>query len=58
MLRLGLTLYSMVATTLMGIGVIAALTTGYGTAGPILAAAAVGLVIAAPVSWWIARQLM
>lgn len=58
MLRLMMTLYSIIATTLMGMGVIAALTLGYGTLPPILLAAAVGLVLAVPVSWAVARALM
>lgn len=57
MLRLMMTLYSMIATTLMGIGVIAALTLGYGTLQPLVLAAAVGLVLAVPVSWAVARAL-
>ena len=57
MTRLMMLLFSMVATTLMGAGVIIALTTGFGTLKPILLAAAVGLVLALPVSWLIARKL-
>lgn len=57
MSRLMMTLFSMIATTLMGVGVVIALTTGYGTLKPILIAAAIGFVLALPVSWWVARQL-
>lgn len=57
MSRLMMTLFSMVATTLMGIGVVVALTTGYDTLTPILIAAAVGFVLALPVSWFVAKQL-
>ena len=57
MSRLMMTLFSMIATTLMGVGVVIALTTGYGTLKPILIAAAIGFVLASPVSWWVARQL-
>ena len=57
MTRLMMTIFSMVATTLMGIGVVIALTTGFTTLQPILVAAAAGLVLALPVSWAIARQL-
>lgn len=57
MTRLMMLLFSMVATTLMGVGVIIALTTGFGTLKPILLAAAVGFVLALPVSWLIARKL-
>ena len=57
MTRLMMLLFSMVATTLMGVGVIIALTTGFGTLKPIVLAAAVGFVLALPVSWLIARKL-
>ncbi|MFC3181051.1 CTP synthetase [Cypionkella sinensis] len=57
MTRLMMLLFSMVATTLMGVGVIIALTTGFGTLKPIMLAAAVGFVLALPVSWLIARKL-
>lgn len=57
MFRLMMTLYSMIATTLMGVGVIAALTLGYGTLQPLLIAAAAGLLLAVPVSWAVARAL-
>ena len=56
-MRLTMVLFSIISTSLMGVGVIAALTTGYDTLTPILIAAAVGLVLAAPVSWIIAKQL-
>jgi predicted PurR-regulated permease PerM len=55
--RLMLTLFSMIATTLMGVGVIIALTTGNDTLNPILIAAAIGFVLAFPVTWFVARQL-
>ena len=55
--RLMMTLFSMVSTTLMGVGVIVALTTGFVTLKPILVAAAIGFVLALPVSWLIARKL-
>ena len=55
--RLMMTLFSMVSTTLMGVGVIIALTTGFVTLTPILVAAAIGFVLALPVSWLIARKL-
>lgn len=57
MSRLMLTLFSMISTTLMGVGVVVALTTGNDTLNPILIAAAIGFVLAIPVSWWVARQL-
>lgn len=55
--RLMMILFSIVSTTLMGIGVIIALTTGFVTLKPILVAAAIGFVLALPVSWLIAKQL-
>jgi hypothetical protein len=58
MFRLASILYSLIATTLAGTAVIAVLTAGYGTLVPILAAAAVGAVVALPVSWYVARAIM
>jgi hypothetical protein len=56
-MRLMMILYSMIATALAGSGVVAVLTAGYGTLWPIVIAAAVGAVVALPVSWAIARQI-
>jgi hypothetical protein len=56
-MRLMMVLYSMIATAMAGTGVIAVLTMGYGTLGPILGAAALGAVLALPVSWLVARQI-
>lgn len=50
-------LFSMVATTLMGIGVVVALTTGFTTLQPILVAAAIGFVLSLPATWVLARQI-
>lgn len=57
MTRLMMTLFSMISTTLMGVGVVVALTTGYGTLQPIMIAAAIGFILAIPVSYLVARQL-
>lgn len=57
MTRLMLVIFSMASTTLMGIGIVVALTTGFDTLQPILIAAAVGFVLALPVSWAVARQI-
>ena len=57
MTRLMMILFSMISTTLMGVFIVAALTTGYDTLNPILIAAAAGFVLAIPVSWWVAQQL-
>lgn len=57
MTRLMMTLFSMISTTLMGMGVVIALTTGHDTLQPILIAAAIGFVAAWPVSWLVARRL-
>ena len=55
--RLMMTLFSMIATTLMGVFIVAALTMGYVATQPILIAAALGFVLAIPVSWVVARQI-
>jgi len=58
MLRLASILYTLISTTFAGIGVIAVLVAGYGTLTPILISAAAGAVLALPVSWVVARQLV
>ncbi|MGB8815162.1 MAG: CTP synthetase [Paracoccaceae bacterium] len=57
MTRLMMTLFSMISTTMMGIGIVVALTMGKDTLQPILIAAAIGFVLAIPVSWYVAKQL-
>ena len=57
MTRLMMILFSMISPTLMGVGVIAALTAGYYTLNSILIAVATGFVLAIPVSWYVARTL-
>jgi predicted PurR-regulated permease PerM len=56
-MRLMLVLFSIISTTLMGVGVIVALTTGNDTLIPILIGAAVGLAVSLPVSWYVAKRL-
>ena len=58
MLRLASVLYSIISTSLAGTGIIAVLVAGYGTLIPILAAAAAGAVVALPISWVVARQII
>ena len=57
MTRLTLILFSMISTTLMVAGIVVALTMGLDTLTPILIAAALGLVLAIPASWLVARQI-
>jgi len=52
-----LLLFSIVSTSLMGAAVVVALVTGQDTLRPILIAAAVGFVLAIPVSWFVTRQI-
>ena len=58
MYRLASILFSIVATTMAGTGVIAALVAGYATLIPILAAAAVGFVLALPVTYFVTRAIV
>ena len=58
MTRLMAVLFSIISTSLMGVAIIVALTTGNDTLEPIVIAAAVGFVAAIPVSWFVARQLV
>ena len=57
MFRIALLLFSMIATTLAGSAIVVALTMGYDTLIPVLAAAAMGFVAAIPVTWAVARQI-
>ena len=57
MVRLAMVLYSLIGTTLAGSCVVAALVMGQDTLWPILIAAAIGAVVAVPVTWLVARQL-
>lgn len=57
MTRLTLILFSMISTSLMGTALVIALTMGMDTLTPILIAAALGFVLAIPVSWLVARQI-
>ncbi|HTN14970.1 MAG TPA: hypothetical protein VL094_09205 [Sphingomonadaceae bacterium] len=57
MFRLALILHFVIASALMGIGVIAVLAMGAGTGKPIILAAVAGFVLAMPVSWLVARAI-
>ena len=57
MFRLAMTLFSMIATTLMGTFVVVALVAGYDTLVPLVAAAGLGLAVSVPAAWMIARAL-
>lgn len=56
-MRLMMVLYSMIGTALAGSAMIVVLTLGYDTLWPIVGAAAVGAVLALPISWFVARQI-
>ena len=58
MLRLTGLMYSIIGTALAGTAIIAVLTAGYDTLIPIVVAAAVGAVVAIPVSWLVARAIL
>lgn len=57
MLRLASILYSLIGSSLAGIGVIAVLVAGFISVKAIVIAAAVGAVLGAPVAWFVAAQL-
>ncbi|MDT8329123.1 MAG: CTP synthetase [Roseovarius sp.] len=57
MLRLGFILHLFIGSTLAGSAVIAALVMGRDTMTPILIAAAIGFVIAIPVTWMVTKAL-
>lgn len=58
MFRLARILYSIIASTLAGSFIIAALVTGYDTMVPILIAAALGAVLGIPVSYLVAKAIL
>ena len=57
MIRLAMILFSLIATTLAGSGVVLALVSGHDNLQGILVAAAIGAVMAVPVSLAVARQM-
>ncbi len=57
MFRLASMLYSIIATSLAGAGVITVLTMGYDSLTPILLAAGCGALLALPVAFLVARAL-
>jgi hypothetical protein len=57
MFRLASMLYSIIASAMAGSGVIAVLSAGYVSLNAILGAAAVGAVLAIPVSYFVARKI-
>lgn len=57
MLRLGFILHLFIGATLAGVGVIAALGTGFDSLYPILGAALIGFLAAFPVTWVVTRKL-
>ena len=58
MLRLATVLFSLIATTLAGSFVVVALTIGMVTLEPILAAAAIGALLAVPASLIVAKRIV
>lgn len=57
MLRLTMLMYSIVGSTLAGIGVIAVLSMGWYDVPSILTGAVLGAVLGVPASWLVARAL-
>lgn len=57
MTRLMMMIFTVVATTLAGSGVILVLTLGWVSLNAILAAALAGLILALPVSYFVARAI-
>ncbi len=57
MFRLAAMLYTLIASALAGSAVIAVLSAGLVSVNAIVAAAAAGAVVAAPVSWLVAKRL-
>ncbi|WP_431300870.1 CTP synthetase [Tabrizicola sp. BL-A-41-H6] len=57
MLRLTMILFSMISAALMGSAIIIALTLGWVDLTSIIAAAAIGFLLAMPASWIVAGQI-
>lgn len=57
MLRLASFLYSLIGSSLAGLGVIVVLVAGLASVQAILASAAIGALAGVPVSWLVAKQL-
>lgn len=57
MVRLSMLLYSVIGTTLAGIGVVVAVTMNRYDLTSIVVAAGLGAVLALPVAWGVARKL-
>jgi len=57
MLRLTLLMYSILSATLAGIAIIVVLVLGYDTMMPIIYAAALGFIVAFPISWIVAKKI-
>jgi predicted PurR-regulated permease PerM len=57
MFRLGFILHLFIGSTLAGSAVIAALVMGFDTLYPIMIAAALGFVVAVPVTWLVTKKL-
>lgn len=55
--RLPLTIFSLIAPTLAGVGVVIALVSGMTTLSSLAASAGAGVLLAGPVSWYVARAL-
>jgi hypothetical protein len=58
MTRLAGILFSIISTTLMGIAIIIALVSGNDTLSPIVIAAAIGFVVAVPVTWIVTKKIV
>jgi len=56
-MRLFLLLFPVIGTTLAGIAMVVALTTGMDTMKPIVIAAAIGALVGLPVTWIVARKV-
>ena len=57
MIRLALTLYSLIASTLASTAVIAALVAGISGLWPLVGAAVLGALVAVPVAYFVAKAL-
>jgi putative flippase GtrA len=58
MLRLGLIFHLFIGSTVVGCAVVIALTLGYDTLTPIIAAAVIGFIVSIPVTYVVTKAVM
>lgn len=58
MFRLALLLFSVIGTALAGSGIVVVLAMGLDTLQPVVVSALIGLLLAVPITWIVARRIV